>query len=74
MVRRWTKKMDVFACAKIFIPINIMNSHWILVMVETGPSVIHVYDSLGERYPMGDSSIKRWLRDEAEDKGKGQRE
>jgi len=74
MVRRWTKKVDVFACAKIFIPINIMNSHWILVMVETGPSVIHVYDSLGERYPMVDSSIKRWLHDEAEDKGKGQRE
>ena len=32
-VRRWTKKVDVFTCEKIFIPINIDNGHWVLACI-----------------------------------------
>ena len=44
-VKRWSKKFDVFSKDKIFIPININNSHWTLLVVYIQKKEIHYYDS-----------------------------
>ena len=45
-VKRWSKKFDVFAKDKIFIPVNISNSHWTLLVVYVQRKEIHYYDSM----------------------------
>jgi len=52
-VKRWTKKFDVFQKDKIFIPVNINNSHWTMIVVFVQKKEIHYYDSMsgsGMRY------------------------
>ena len=46
-VRRWTKNVDIFSKKKIFIPINIGNSHWTLLLIDLMIKTIFYYDSLG---------------------------
>jgi len=76
IVRRWTKNVDIFSMDKIFIPINWGDSHWILVVVRVGAKTgtVSMYDSLGGQMSLVTSSITQWLIDEANDKGKPQRE
>ena len=45
-VKRWSKKFDVFSKDKIFIPVNINNSHWTLLVVYIQKKEIHYYDSM----------------------------
>jgi Ulp1 family protease len=44
LVRRWTKYSNIFDLDKIFVPINIDNSHWALVVVFMMFKEIHYYD------------------------------
>ena len=76
IVQRWTKKVDIFSMDKVFIPVNGADSHWVLVVVRVGDETgtISLYDSLGSQISRITSSIKQWLIDEANDKGKPQRE
>lgn len=64
-VRRWTKRVDVFACEKLVIPINLSNTHWILVVIYVQAKEMHLMDSMG---PQNRSSyldnVGRWLGDE----------
>lgn len=49
-VSRWTKKIDIFAKEKLFIPVHIdEDNHWCLVLVDFPRKVIKYYDSLGGR-------------------------
>ena len=45
-VRRWSRKFDVFEKEKIFIPVNISNSHWTMIVVFVQKREIHYYDSM----------------------------
>ena len=45
-VKRWSKKFDVFEKEKIFIPVNINNTHWTLLVVYIQKKEIHYYDSM----------------------------
>ena len=69
-VRAWTKKVDVFAMDMLFIPINIENSHWTLVVVNVQKCEIHYYDSLNRSEDKYLEAVQRWLHDEAKDKDK----
>lgn len=67
-IKRWSKKFDVFAKDKIFMPINIRNTHWTLAVVFVQKKEIHYYDSMsgsGEWYM---KNILKWLEDEAREK------
>jgi sentrin-specific protease 1 len=67
-VARWTKKFDVFQLDKVFIPVNIGNTHWTMAVVLISRKEIHYYDSMrgeGARYKNG---LLRWLVDEAKTK------
>ena len=46
-VSRWTKHVNIFSKKKIFIRINIGNSHWNLLFIDLVIKTISYYDSLG---------------------------
>lgn len=67
-IKRWSKTFDVFAKDKIFMPININNTHWTMSIVFILKKEIHYYDSMsgsGSKYL---KAILRWLQDEAREK------
>ena len=67
-VKRWSKKFDVFALDKVFMPINLHNTHWVMAVVHVVRKEIHYYDSMsgsGRKYLQ---AILRWLQDEAREK------
>ena len=51
-VARWTKNIDIFGLKKVFIPINIDNEHWVLVLIDLIVKTIVYYDSMA-----GDGSL-----------------
>jgi len=67
--KRWTKKFNVFSKDKIFIPVNISNTHWTIIVVFIKLKEIHYYDSMGgsgiNRYL---KHILHWLKDESKEK------
>ena len=67
-VRRWSKKFDVFTLDRVFMPINLNNTHWVMSVVYVQKKEVHYYDSMsgsGKRYL---EAILRWLTDEAREK------
>lgn len=45
-VERWTKDVETTKAVKIFVPINIRNKHWIMVLVDVGQKRIVSMDSM----------------------------
>mmetsp|Transcript_12004 Transcript_12004/g.15563 ORF Transcript_12004/g.15563 Transcript_12004/m.15563 type:complete len:423 (+) Transcript_12004:82-1350(+) len=72
-VRTWTKrgpgKCDLFSQSMIFIPINIEGQHWALSVVFPTKKKIVYYDSLGLDGLRVLKNLRRYLSDEARDKG-----
>jgi Ulp1 family protease len=67
-VKRWSKKFDVFALDRVFMPVNLSNTHWTLLVAYIQRKEIHYYDSMsgsGERHM---KAVLRWLTDEAREK------
>ncbi len=67
-VRRWTKKFDVFAQKNIYMPVNINNSHWTLMVVCVEKKEIHFYDSMNGSGTKYLQAAQRWIVDEAKAK------
>ena len=67
-VRRWTKKFNTFSKDKIFIPINIDNVHWTLIVVYIQLKRIHYYDSMSGSGMDRLNIILQWLKDESIEK------
>ena len=57
-VQRWTKKIDIFTLEKIFIPVNITNSHWTLVLIDILFKTIYYYDSFRTDGPYADAALQ----------------
>ncbi|ORZ00711.1 hypothetical protein BCR43DRAFT_434015 [Syncephalastrum racemosum] len=66
-VRRWTKRVDVFAKDLLFIPIN-YSYHWTLGVVDVQAKTIRVYDSLGGSHGLTLQLLLQYLKDEHKDK------
>ncbi|CAI5747101.1 unnamed protein product [Peronospora destructor] len=69
-VRRWTRKIDLFAMDKIFVPVNVGNMHWCMAAIFMTEKRIQYYDSM---HGSGSTCIKvlmRYLNDESEHKKK----
>jgi Ulp1 family protease len=67
-VKRWTKKFDILSKDKIFIPVNLSNTHWTMCIIYMKKKEIHYYDSMsgsGKRYL--DAAL-RWIVDDVKDK------
>lgn len=66
-VARWTKKINVFDCRALLIPVNYGNSHWAMAIIRLHEKRIEVYDSLrsgGRGDGTAAKTLLRWLRDE----------
>ena len=67
-VRRWTRRVDLFACHQIFVPININDVHWTLAVIDMDTKVIRYYDSMGGDGQTYLDTLKRYIADEWADK------
>ena len=47
LVAKWAAKVDLFSINKIFVPINIDNIHWTLLVVYVSERRLVYYDSMG---------------------------
>ena len=66
-VAKWTKCI-VFDTKRLFFPLNLDNSHWVLITVDIATCTVHYWDPMGGVSWTHINGIIRWLRDEAEDK------
>jgi len=64
-VKRWSNKFDAFTMGKIFMPVNIDNTHWVMVVVHMRQREIHYGDSMSGEGKWHMEAIRRWLVDEA---------
>ncbi|XP_026192227.1 ubiquitin-like-specific protease ESD4 [Cyclospora cayetanensis] len=71
-VRRWTKrqKVDLFSKDLIFIPLHLGHLHWTLGVIDMrqGRESIRFFDSLNGKHKPLAERLRRYLRDEHEDK------
>jgi Ulp1 family protease len=67
-VKRWTKKFDIFQKSKIFIPINLHNTHWTMLVIYMEKKEIHYYDSMSGSGKVYLQSALKWIQDEAKEK------
>ena len=67
-VNRWSKKFNIFEKDKIFIPVNISNTHWTLLVVFMQAKQIHYYDSMSSSGKKYMQTAMRWVKDEGREK------
>jgi sentrin-specific protease 1 len=67
-VQRWTNGIDIFELDKVFIPINISQTHWTLAVVFIQQKEIHYYDSMNGDGTKYKDALLKWLIDEARKK------
>jgi hypothetical protein len=63
-VKRWGRRFNISEMDRVFLPINISNSHWCLAVVFPQEHEIHYYDSLGGKNPCCLNLLERYLQDE----------
>ena len=57
-VQRWTKHIDISTLEIIFIPVNITNHHWTLVLIDILLKTIIYYDSFRHEGPYADAALQ----------------
>lgn len=67
-VKRWSKNFDIFTMHKIFVPINLSNTHWTMAVVYMEANEIHYYDSMSGRGEQYMTALRSWVADEARSK------
>lgn len=63
-IKRWTKKFDVFSKDKIFMPVNLSQTHWTMIVVYVQKREIHYYDSMSGNGMWFLQQVLSWLSDE----------
>ncbi|CCI40892.1 unnamed protein product [Albugo candida] len=67
-VRRWTRKVDLFGMDKIFVPVNLSNTHWCLAVIFMKDKKIQYYDSMRGCGLRCLETLRRYICDEMKDK------
>lgn len=68
MVRRWTKKVNIFEYDIIPIPVHVGKVHWCMAIIHLKNKTIKYYDSMGHpNYHLLDL-LEQYLKDESMDK------
>lgn len=68
-LRRWTKKVDIFAQDMIVVPVH-LGVHWCLSMIDFRDKTIKYYDSMGSPNPQCLKALLDYLKCEHLDKKK----
>lgn len=66
-VKRWTKKVDVFAMDLLLVPVH-LGVHWCLAVVDFRKKTISYYDSMGGSNDEACRILLRYLKEECVDK------
>ncbi|KFB50281.1 hypothetical protein ZHAS_00018361 [Anopheles sinensis] len=69
-VRRWTRKVDLFAYDMIVAPVHVNGIHWCMSIVDLRQKTIHYYDSMGSPNNAVLNALENYLREESLDKRK----
>ncbi|XP_037030613.1 sentrin-specific protease 1-like isoform X2 [Bradysia coprophila] len=69
-VKRWTKKVDLFACDIIPVPVHVGNVHWCMAIINMKEKTIKYYDSMGAPNHRVLSELEDYLKKESLDKRK----
>jgi len=62
-VKRWSKKVDLFSCSLIFVPVH-LGMHWCLAVVDMDTKEINYYDSMGGNNNRCLDALKKYLNEE----------
>ena len=68
-VKRWTRKVDIFAVDLILLPVH-LGMHWCMASIDNRTKQIIYYDSLRGNNPKCIATLKKYLNDESMDKKK----
>lgn len=69
-VRRWTRKVDIFAYDILPAPVHVGGIHWCMAIIRMKDKVIRYYDSMGNSNQPVLDALERYLIDESMDKKK----
>ncbi len=69
-VKRWTKKFDITQKEKIFIPVNLSNTHWTMMIIFMQQKKICYYDSMSGSGMRHMRHVLQWIKDDIQDKRK----
>ncbi|KAL0117182.1 hypothetical protein PUN28_010193 [Cardiocondyla obscurior] len=68
-LKRWTRKVDIFAQDLVVVPIH-LDIHWCMSIIDFRDKSIVYYDSMGSSNPKCLAALKQYLQDESLDKKK----
>ncbi|EZA61589.1 Sentrin-specific protease [Ooceraea biroi] len=68
-LRRWTRKVDIFAQDVVVVPVH-LDIHWCMSIIDFRDKSIVYYDSMGGSNPKCLTALKQYLLDESMDKKK----
>lgn len=68
-LKRWTRKVDIFAQDLVVVPIH-LDIHWCMSIIDFRDKSIRYYDSMGSSNPKCLAALKQYLLDESLDKKK----
>lgn len=68
-LRRWTRKVDIFAQDLVVVPVH-LDIHWCMSIIDFRDKSITYYDSMGGNNPKCLAALKQYLQDESLDKKK----
>lgn len=67
-VRRWTRKIDIFKCDIIPVPVHVGNVHWCMAIIHLKEKTIKYYDSMGSPNRAVLNALEEYLKAESMDK------
>ena len=67
-IKRWTKGIDIFALDMVIIPINEIEDHWYLAIINIRLRRIEIYDSIGAKRLDVVEDLFRYVKDEHKSK------
>ncbi|XP_053950602.1 uncharacterized protein LOC128858391 isoform X1 [Anastrepha ludens] len=69
-VKRWTRKVNIFAKDIIPVPVHVGGVHWCMAIIHLKNRTIKYYDSMGTPNPSVLKALEQYLKDESLDKRK----
>uniref|UniRef100_A0A1B0CMG9 Ubiquitin-like protease family profile domain-containing protein n=2 Tax=Lutzomyia longipalpis TaxID=7200 RepID=A0A1B0CMG9_LUTLO len=67
-VKRWTRKVDIFAHDVIPVPVHVSNVHWCMAIIHMKNRTIRYYDSMGQPNMRILDALEQYLKSESLDK------
>lgn len=67
-VKRWTRKVDIFAKEVILVPVHVNGVHWCMAIINLKAKTIKYYDSMGKANEKVLAMLASYLQEEMRDK------